>query len=604
MTGDNGAGKSTFLNALCWCLYADTPFFAIGDSPEIGNKNAPEGSMIEVEVEAQIDGQSYVYHRTATPTSRGGVLSVSYEEDGNWNVLDTASSADAVRKLLPKDIRHLFIFNGEQISGIFKPDNSNGLKASIYKVAEINILDNAVRHLKFVEEDYLKEIENSNRNKRQIETQRERKMHLWSSIDRDENAIKVLENQILSHKDKLAELNKLIEATASAREMIEKRDILVEKLEELDEYIQDLKADRMDKFQSCFHKALLMNDFQEYSLALEEAKDNNLIPPPIVPAVTQRILESKICICGRGIHEDEVAFIEHQHKINSEKEELRYLTDGIFVNQRVKSELEDAKYKLQDIYQNIQEKSLKKSEIQEKITEINNSLDDVNMAHENPNARRNDIQREIDSAVAAKGRLSNAVDIAKREMRECEEQINKIIKKDASTAMLDKRRLLSKRIARYITDMKSELEESIREKLRESLSKTFFTILPNTNFTDIQIDEDYTVSLLENDLIYATVDISTGQAKALGLSLAYSLSKSLDYASFPMLIDNLYGDLKDDLYKDLTQTIEALSSTKQVILMDLNGEKTRSMLNDNKIAQVFNIVRSDDDSSTDIQEVK
>ena len=42
MSGDIGSGKSTLINAICWCLYGDTPLFAIGDPKRISNLHAPE----------------------------------------------------------------------------------------------------------------------------------------------------------------------------------------------------------------------------------------------------------------------------------------------------------------------------------------------------------------------------------------------------------------------------------------------------------------------------------------------------------------------------------------------------------------------------------
>jgi DNA sulfur modification protein DndD len=604
MAGGNGSGKSTFLNAICWCLYADTPFFAIEDSPEIVNMNSAEGSWAQVELEASIDGQTYVFLRKGSNTSRGGTLSVSYEVNGNWTVLDSSSGSDAVKRLLPKDIRHLFIFNGEQISSIFKTGTSHGLKNSIYKVAELNIIDNAVAHLRQVEELYLKEIEHGNKNKKQIEDQRQRQAYLLTDIDREERAVGVLVNQVEVATAKLEELNRVIETTASAREKLQTLAMLKESLTSIDEDLEAINVDKIEKVQDNYHKALLIDEFSQYAEALEQAKKDNLIPPPIVPAVTQRILDSKKCICGRDIHEEEEAFILREHQLNSDKEELRYLTDGILTNQQSKIDLKNVKYMLQDMFTTYDTKSKRKEEIQAKIAEINDSLDDINLQYEDPNARRNEILKDIFDANAARGRISNKIESLKRELRETDEAINKIIERDASTESLDRKRHYTKKLIHSLLNMKQEMEELIREKLRTSLEETFFHILPNTRFDRIEINTDYSVELFEGTTSYATTQISTGQAKALGLSLAYSLSKNLDYASFPMLIDNLYGDLADKHYQDLTNTVEKLSESKQVVIMDLNTEKTRGLFKDGNVKQYFNIDRDETSGVTNVKEIE
>lgn len=603
MAGGNGAGKSTFLNAICWCLYADTPFFAIGDSHEIINKHVDPHSSIEVEIEAVIDGVTYTFFRKANAEGRGGQLTVSYEDNGNWTVLDSSANSDAVKKLLPKDIRHLFIFNGEQISDIFKPGTNNNLRRSIEKVAELDVIDKSIAHLRLVEDAYLKEIEKENKNKKQIEAFRHRQLILLGDLDREEKARKIIESKIAVEEANLDELNKVVEATASAREKLQTLSILNDNLRDIEEELRELSDDKTEKILDNYHKVLLFPEFKKYAAALELAKERNEIPPPIVPAVTERILETKMCICGRQIHDAEEHFIQNEHRLNSEKEEMRYLTNGIFLAQQDKGDLRDVRHILEDIYATINTRTQRKDEIQAKIAEMHDSLDEENVvAHDNPVARRNDIAKLKDQLTSARGRHSNQIEIYNRELRQIEDEIDRIVKKDATTDKLDRKRKLTKRLVNHLTAMKQGMEEQIRKKLRDSLEETFFNILPNTKFDSIQIDNEYNVSLYSGELEYKTTEISTGQAKALGLSLAYSLSKNLDYASFPMLIDNLYGQLSEAHYEEVSKTIEALSETKQVIIMDLNAEKTKSLFRDDSLSQFFNIVRDSSENSTKIVE--
>ena len=155
-----------------------------------------------------------------------------------------------------------------------------------------------------------------------------------------------------------------------------------------------------------------------------------------------------------------------------------------------------------------------------------------------------------------------------------------------------------------MNDIKLDMEEAIREKLQNSVWQVFSKILPDTNFQGIQIDENYDLSFVANDgKRYLTNVLSVGQTKALGLSLAYGLSKDLGYSGIPLLIDNLYGDLGETHFRDVTNMISSLASDKQVIIMDLNLDKTSGLFDLGIITQKFLIRRPAEDNRTLIEEM-
>ena len=605
MSGDNGSGKSTLLNAICWCLYADTPFYSVEDSDEIINKHAPHDSKITVQVEVEIDKNLYVFERNATREAKGGVLNVQREHNGNWEQLEPISGSDAVNRFLPKDIRHLFIFNGEQIAGIFKPDNDKGLKASIYKVSEVEILDKTKKHLALVESDILNEITKSSKNKSHIDKLKQDRVIKESEIYRKEEEVSILQKKIAANKIKFDELDEIASKTASARESKLLRDQLVENLDEIDEKLKSLEFDKAEQLQQSFHKALLKNNFSKYVKVLEQAEKDSILPPPIKPEVTSKILESGICICGREVHEKEITFIKAQHDKNENANELSYLTGAVFIKSNTDKDLSNSWFNLQDIYKEISEKTKIKDQLQKKIYEYNETLDKVNIAHDNPLARRNEILEDMNIARSAKARSEVELESLKKGKRETEEMLKRIIDKDDNTKALESKRLHVQKLIDQVGDLKAEMEVSIREKLTKSVSEIFFSILPNTVFNEIRIDSNYSLTLHSIDgREYMATNLSTGQAKALGLSLAYGLSTDMGYSSTPMLIDNLYGDIKDTHFEDVTRMIEALSKTKQIIVMDLNVNKSLPLFSPNSIKQMFTINRLKSEFKTVIIEGK
>lgn len=596
MSGDNGTGKSTLLNAICWCLYADTPFYAIQDSQEIVNKFAPQDAHVKVELTTTIDGNKYVFTRKAEHGARGGILHVQYENNGDWDKLEGASVEDAVKRLLPKDLRHLFFFNGEQIKEIFKPGNHEGLKTSVHKVSEIDLIEKAKLHLSKVEDNYLREITKSNKNAKAIENLQTRIEKRKHEIQNAEKTIEVFNDKIAIREDTLAKLDKEIETTASAREMLRQKEILEADLKRAEEIIENCEADKKEVLQNNFHRALLKSEFKEYEKILSKAEEDGLIPPPVKPEVTRRILDTGVCICGQHIGEEQKRYIDDQHQEYERKQELQYLTEGIYVKRGVENNLQDDTYKLRDALDAMSKVVQEKIRLQEEIGKINDNLDSVNFKHDDPESRRNDLRTEISQHIAARGRQSNQLETLYREQREDEKDLTAIIEKDTATEALENKRRYTQMLIGWLTDAGENMETAIRKKLKQSAKDVFFSILPETDFTDIDISKDYIVTLLsENGVTYSTNNLSTGQAKSLGLSLAYGLSKDLGYSTTPLLIDNLYGDISETHHLEVTKMIGILSKEKQVVIMDLSAHKTQQMFEPGVIKQVFSITKKEGD---------
>ena len=607
ISGGNGAGKSTFLNAINWCLYGDTPFYTTENIREVANNHASDDSIVSVEIFADIRGRHYRFQRSTRRGSYGGVLSVATEDNGNWTTLEGVAGQDAVRRILPKDLRHLFFFNGERLKDIFsKTSNEHDLKSSIYKVSEINIIDNAIRHLSDVESQYLKQITKKNRNSDKIDKLREDKEEVESRI---EGHTDVINEQLEKRKDlnrKIAELDKLIKDTAESRYILEKRDDIQERVKDLKFDLDKLGFDKSDVFHMNFHRLILNEQFQEYSTALIEASKQGVIPPPINPTVTKRILSGGVCICGRDISEHERAYIEEQHHEYARMQDLQYLTDGILTFEHVKGELSDINYSYRDILKDERTKRDEKNKFEEELKKINESLEgiDASKAHDNPELRRTRLLDRIERINMQLGSDGRSKDALVTKLKSINIELDKVIRQDVSTQRLEKLRQKALTLRNSLYRVKVVMEESIRTKLEKSIWDTFSSILPDTNFMEIKLDTDYSITLLATDGIpYSTGMISEGTTKVLGLSLAHSLSKDLGYTDVPFLIDNLYGNIKDTHYEQLTKMVSSLADNKQIIIMDLNIDNTEQGFESGVISQKFILERMADENKTIIKEI-
>jgi len=609
MSGEIGSGKSTLINAICWCLYGDTPLYAIGDPKQISNLHAPKETPVKVELTVTIDDRQYVFSRQAIGSGIGGSLTVQYEQNGNWETVDGAATNDYVRRLLPKDIRHLFVFNGEQIMKIFDPSNHGNLKTSVLKVSEVDLINLAKEHLSLVSDDYFAEIKKLNRHAKEIETLRSAVSTYTKDIETKQIAIDKFEADIAIKKEKISALDKEIEATADARKLLDDKDRIENDLRKIEDDLFDYEQRRNENFTDNYVCALLDGEFEEYKNELEKADAEGLIPPPVKPEVTARIIRDKKCICGRDIGPAEEAFIKQQHEEYCKKEELHYLTDGINCYYRMHGVIKESYYNIQDCIDKLDEIESDKKKLSRELRIVNDALDGKQKPDgDNPEARRNDLRDEIELYAKAKGREENAKEELVRKLSEAKESLKNAISQDDTTDLLQKKMDYSDRLISLLGDIASTMEEQIREKLKENTEDIFFSILSGgsddeVKFSEIEIDKNYIVSLLTDDnVIYATENLSTGQAKSLGLSLVYSLSKDLGYSETPLLIDNLYGDISERQYEELTKMIRHLSNDKQIIITDLMSSAARKLLGSDVVKQAF-VIKGESKQSVITEEV-
>lgn len=608
MSGDNGSGKSTFLNAINWCLYGDTPFYTVEDVKEVVNSHAPDDAVASVELFADIRARKYRFFRSTRRGSPGGVLTVSVEDNGNWSDLDGIHSQDAVRKVLPKDLRHLFFFNGEQLKDIFsKNSNEHDLKFSVYKVSELNIIDSAIKHLDMVEDLYLKQISKQSKNSEKINALKSKKEDIESRIEGHTSVINELQEKVSDKKQRIAELDKLIKDSAESRYMLEKRDDLKDKIKALKDDIDVLCLDKADSFHKNFHRLILNDEFEKYSATLVEASRQGIIPPPINPSETAKILKSGICtICHHHISDIERSLIEKQHAEYTRMQELKYLTEGINTFEQVSHELPDIRYNFKDILEKINRKRSEKSKFEEELKKVHENLEGVDESnlHDNPQMSRTHLEDRIAQINQQIGFDARNKDLLLQALKKVNTELNDTTKQETGVLHLDELRLKAQSMKSKLSIIKDVMEQTIRNKLQASVWSTFSTILPHTNFTEIKLDSNYTISLTATDgIIYNTGMLATGPTKVLGLSLAHGLSQDLGYTDVPFLIDNLYGDIKDTHYKEITDMISSLSKNKQIFIMDLNIDKTERGFDSSVISQRFLIERMSDTNKTEIREL-
>jgi len=256
--GLNGAGKTTFLDALQLALY--------GKMARCSNRSGlaydeflrrsvhwatdpKEGAALEVQFRHTTDGEEHTYRINRNWSTHGNAIRerVEVERDGSIDRVLTESWGEYVESLIPLRISNLFFFDGEKIEGLADLENSAAvLSTAIHSLLGIDLVDKLGTDLVVLERRKRiaskNEIERRQIDEAQAELDRVEQRHeelftqragLQNELDRCEKRLHEVEMNFRQHGGELYERQSEVEAARAAAE---------KRLGEVEDQLRELAA--------------------------------------------------------------------------------------------------------------------------------------------------------------------------------------------------------------------------------------------------------------------------------------------------------------------------------------------------------------------------
>lgn len=317
-----GVGKTTIINAITWCLYGDELHklkgAQIGILNDLAKTGMKYGDVIDVQVELFLgeegDHISCVFNRTLSFTkSKDGTVRPLPPIDGNFkakiedlrkNLIEAGDPNVVVRRVFPKEVNHLFIFDGEQLDKFFMEESYENVKNAILDITQIDFLESSIKHLRDVSRFYRKEsssdsdpvIENLQNG---IKSYEKRISEFQTNLD--ENRI-----NLDSARTKLNEINEGLKGinAADAKELISKKELKMIDLKNQEGFLINLEQESFDHLLKIVPSIFCKSKIENAIKLIDKEYESGSIPPDIKIEFIDKLLNKKrSCICGTPLKE-------------------------------------------------------------------------------------------------------------------------------------------------------------------------------------------------------------------------------------------------------------------------------------------------------------
>ena len=589
--GDNGTGKTTFLNALSWCLYGVESYFTdkkgkkgLSICNEKVKKLATIGDEIEVKVEIEFlddDDQPLIFDRVQTfIKNRNGLFPSSKNFD-----MKTKEGQDikfhnnpnyTIEKKIPIEIKNYFFFKGEDLNNYFDETKNEDIKKAVYEISQLNLLAKVQHNLPEVKRKYIREL---NEISPQLGEANKMIDELTIRINESEEKLKDVEK-------KVDEANSEIESIF--QELLEKNSIDVKKdakrNRELDRKISSHNK-KIDNLDVKIRKYVLTNypyvlsyeHFNKFKDLGDKAIKDKKIPPQIQRSFIEELLEKGTCICGADLNEDET----HRKALEELLERTTPLTDNAEqltaavteVKYHIIKDIKKFKSKVLDYHKDLKKLTLERQKFMDEKKEIEARL------KANP-------EKEIDTLMSRKKaleesrdglvkRIPNLKSSIERDKKSLGEYRKKLTKEEAlfkESQRLQKKIDLCEESINAVSHLNNSLKKEMREKIQSLTKENFLKINWKKSFKDIVIYEDYSVGIINNsgtELIPA--NLSGGEQLALGLCFMSALHNISGF-NLPIIMDAPASVLGEKMRRNVAKALPELNGGKQFVLLVLDKD--------------------------------
>jgi len=602
--GENGAGKTSILNAFKWCFYGEVDFDS-GTENLLNEQSIAEacpGDEVPCEVSVKFIHEDTLYN------AKRKQLHKKYADDSieklgssfftlEWIDKDSGEKKASnnpethINQILPKSLHSYFFFNGERIEKLASSSASGDIKHAIKSIMGLQIIERGKKHLdEYVTNSFRKELK-SHASQSELAKAMELEESLITTLSSKKIELKNLEKTHLQLQKSIKEIGNRLEEIKESAQLQKRRDEIEERITTIRKELEDNKAFLSLEISKKGFLGFFDKTAESVKDVLDEKREKGELPYRIREQFIDDLLEDGYCICGTDISEGteassmlrrykskassksmEDAFIELSGSLQHIEPQRKSLFDAIKTLQVKRKNLDAERHKL--------------------IGELDTISNDVGVIEQAADLeeRRKEIDLQKDKTIESIGEVKSEIKKLDEELKEAEKSRKKLADSEQVKSVVKKRFDIAEESSIVLGKLLESLSDSIKTKLSERVNEVFQSIIRKNYWAEI--DDNYALQIFK-DISgrgkQVVTEKSTGESQITSLafiSCIVSLAKENEEKSnglaqggiFPIVMDSPFGSLDDDYRTLIAKYVPELA--EQIIVFVSSSQWKGSVENE------------------------
>ena len=601
--GSMGAGKTNLLRAITWAIYGEVDSISERNKPYLLSDSVvvdlEDGKYADTEVTVGLELGDSATARISRKQSfkKSGAVVVPFGEPSL--VVQTTRDVKHgfsvepdpyvwVEKHLPRRFRPYFLFDGERLEKFLADSDAPKIRAAIQEVARIDVLNRIQEKLQRTSDQLGRKVGKAIANGTELE---EQFVRVTESIAKKDSEISEIEKKYLASQEAEQLLDKRLAGLKNLEENIEKKQKIDSQVDAGQRWLREKRAEFYLRVRSVAAAALLSPAVKVLGEQIDEARKNKILPPPVDLNYLQQLLERGECICGTDLA------TSSKHAVHIKKVIDDYarvgevgtaLNEHAVVHVAVLTKVAGQADTIEMLNRSISEREEEIRGLLEQQDQLAKDLE----GQDDEVIRRLALERREQQRLREKCAvdLAGAREDSKRlgaEKLKVAKEMDVAAEANEQAKLARKNKDFASSAAKIAKELYERMNTEVRLGVSKSLEERFRAMTWKKEFfTSIGIDQDFRVSVVNNQGIEMYQRLSAGETVCMAFAFSLTLSKEAGL-NFPMVVDTPMGRLAPEVQVNLSEVIvEATRATKpspghQIILL-----MTETEYND-KVAQVF-----------------